>query len=263
MPVGLAAAILRVPFLTHDSDTMPGLANRIIARWAKVHATGMPENFYSYPKHKTKYVGIPLASQYVPVDDGLRHEYKKSLGVPDDSPVVLITGGSLGARRLNQFAVEAVSLLMEKHDKVYVFHQTGKGQESIYEKYKIPPERLKAFAFSSDMFRYSGAADVVITRGGATTIAEFALQGKACIIVPNPDLAGGHQLKNAEYLSSLNAAIILQEAELSNGHSLLFETIMRLLQNESERKLLATNILKLSKPHASNQLATLILEITA
>lgn len=260
VPIGLAAALLKIPYITHDSDTMPGMANRIISRWARLHATGMPAEFYPYPERKTVYVGIPLNREFAYVSEELRQEYRRSLKLPDNSQVLLVTGGSLGARRLNQAVVQAIPALLHKYENLYIFHQTGKGQEKIYEGVDLPSDRMQAFAFGNNMFRYSGAADVVVARAGATSIAEFAAQGKACIIVPNPILAGGHQLKNAAHLAQYEAALVIDEHSLSHDPDQLRQAIEKLLEDNELRQRMATNINKLSKPDAARSIAKLLLE---
>src|SRR5690606_12676531 len=101
VPLGLAAAMLKIPYITHDSDAVPGLANRLIARWAKAHAVAMPKEAYGYPANKTFHVGTPIASVYEPVTADRQARYKKSFGLPKTAKVLLVTGGGLGAKRLN------------------------------------------------------------------------------------------------------------------------------------------------------------------
>ncbi len=258
VPVGLAAAILRIPFLTHDSDTMPGLANRIIGRWAKIHATGMPAEFYAYPESKKRFTGIPIAPVFKPVDESARVEAKNEMGIDADQKVIVVTGGSQGSQRINQIFSKVAPKLLED-ENVFVIHHVGKNNETVYGDYTN--SRLRVEPFIEKFYQASAAADIIVARGGATNIAEASLQGKPMVLIPSPFLTGGHQLKNAEHLAALGAIISLDEAELLSNPELLLETLKRLLDNKAQRQLLAENLSKLSKPHASEELATLLLEI--
>lgn len=260
VPIGLAAACLKIPYVTHDSDVMPGLANRLIARWAAAHAVGMPAELYGYPKQKTYFVGTPVPKTYQPVTQDLQNHYKKELNIPLGSQVVLITGGSLGAHRLNKAVEQTLPTLLEANSELILVHQAGKGYKQLYE--VVPPvirERLIVREFLPDLYRYSGAADVVITRAGASALAELSSQGKACIVVPNPDLAGGHQLKNAQKLAAEGAANVITEAELKSDPTLLSKAVKELLKNGSERKLMSTKLAHLSKTNAAAELAQLLI----
>ena len=259
VPVGLAAALLRVPFVTHDSDTVPGLANRIIGRWARLHATAMPASFYSYPKSRVKHVGIPLTDKFKPVDDTLRAEYRKSLGIPTDARVLFITGGSQGAQSLNQIVAEVVPTLLADNKKLFVFHQAGKGADSVYAGREVPEGRLQVFEFAADLYRYSGAADVVVTRAGATSVAEFAVQGKACILVPHPFLTGGHQVKNAKHLEQAGAVLALGQTQLEKRPELLLGAVQGLLDDSTTRQRLVANLRSTAKQDAAQELAQVIL----
>lgn len=93
VPVGLAAAMLRIPYVTHDSDAVPGLANRIIARWATTHAVALPKEVYNYPTSKTVTVGVPIAHHYRPLDVKEQQAMRQSIGLADFKKVLLVTGG--------------------------------------------------------------------------------------------------------------------------------------------------------------------------
>ena len=113
--------------------------------------------------------------------------------------------------------------------------------------------------FLHDVYRYSGAADVVVTRAGATNLAEFAVQGKACIVIPNPFLTAGHQLKNAAYLESKQAAEMVNEADLTARPEVLLTKISNLLQDAPRRKLLGSRLQTFGHPNAARELAELLL----
>lgn len=264
VPVGLAAAFWRIPYITHDSDAVAGLANRVVARWATLHAVGLPEETYNYPKSKTKTVGVPIASEYKKVLPGEISAYKTDIGLPAECKLVFITGGGLGAQVLNEAAMNVAASLLKDYPDLYIVHLTG------YKKYKVIlseyeklvdkkyKSRLIVRDFVSDLYRYSGAADIVVTRAGATALAEFAMQAKACIIVPNPFLAGGHQLHNAVAYEKAGAAIMVKEFALGTE---LGPSIRLLLDDSATIQHLGDKLHKFANPNAAKDLADLILKL--
>lgn len=266
VPVGLAAAWLRIPYVTHDSDAVPGLANRIIGRWADRHAVALPSELYAYPPAKTVTTGIPLRQEFVPVSAKLQRQYRASLGLPAKAKVLFIIGGGLGAQRVNEAVANAVPHLLGEFPDLYVIHAVGRANEAAMQKLyyqKLPAVergRLQIHSYIDNVYVYSGAADLVITRAGATNLAEFALQGKACVVVPSPFLAGGHQLKNARYLADQGAAIVLDEADLTADPNRLASQVSGLLRAAGQRQQLAAGLAKFAKPDATRELADLILD---
>lgn len=260
VPIGKACQSLDIPYFTHDSDSVASLTNRLIAKDAKYHAVGLPLSFYSRANETMRYTGIPLAPQYKFVDSKLQKQYRKRLDIPDDAHVIAVTGGSNGAARLNESFVATATALLERFPNLYILHQTGAAQ-SVYE--KLPAQlqqRVHEVAFTDELVAFTGAADIVVARTGATTIAELAVQGKACVFVPAPHLTGGQQLKNAEYLDKHGAAMIVSESDAADTAT--FEKALRnLLESPETRQKLAEGIGKIAKPDAAEELTAIIKEI--
>lgn len=267
VPVGLAAANLKQPYITHDSDAIPGLANRIIARWAVRHAVALPASVYNYPAAKTITTGIPLQANFQPVTDKLKQQYRKELAIPETAKFLFIIGGGLGSQRVNRAVADALPHVMREFTDLQVVHAVGRANEAemllAYDERLSQAEqgRLKVFAYINDVYRYSGAADVVITRAGATNLAEFALQRKACVVIPSPFLAGGHQLHNAQYLADQKAAVVLSEADLLADPHRLSRRLSDLLRNPAQQQQLATQLSKFAQPRATEALADIIMEL--
>lgn len=259
VPLGLAAVLLRIPFVTHDSDTVPGLANKIISRWARLHATGMPVEFYGYPKNKTRFTGTPVGDVFAHVDENAKKTAKMELGISKDAAVVLVTGGSQGSRRINEVVMKIVPPLLEQIPNCFVIHHVGQGNQHLYGNYKN--NRLKVEPFIQKFHIAAAAADIVLSRGSATTIAEMSVQGKPLIIIPSPFLAGGHQIKNAEQLQKSGAAIVLGEAEVRNSPAILLSVIKGLLANKDKREQLSRNIEMLGRPGAAKEIAELLIDL--
>jgi UDP-N-acetylglucosamine--N-acetylmuramyl-(pentapeptide) pyrophosphoryl-undecaprenol N-acetylglucosamine transferase len=263
LPVGLAAKLNGMPIITHDSDSLPGLANRIIGRWAKVHATGLPAEFYSYKKSSVVQVGIPVDERIKKITPKLQSSLKNKLKLPKDSKVLLVTGGGNGSKRLNDLILAIAAELLETNLSLHIIHLTGQAHETtVKQTYsslpKLDQKRIMTIGYSNEFYLLGGVADLVVTRAGATTLAGLAIAGKACIVIPAPFLTGGHQLKNAELLAKSDAAVVMPDE--TNPDELL-ATINSLLDNDTRRFELARNLYATAIPDASARLAQLILRV--
>lgn len=260
VPIGLAAAFWRVPIVTHDSDALPGLANRIVGRWATFHATALPKEFYTYDDTKVRHVGVLVGQQYSLVSEEERRRLRVDVELGEQGRLLFVTGGSLGSQRINGAMQKIVPSLLSQYKDLTIIHQVGKGNGGVYGTFT--DARLKVLQFLDGMYKYSGAADVIVTRAGANTMAEFGIQAKACIVIPSPFLAGGHQLKNGEYLRAAQAALIVDETTMMTDPNELKRAICALLDNQAAAKQLASNLHSLTLPDASNKLAQLLIEAT-
>lgn len=264
VPVGIVAKLKRIKIVTHDSDIVPGLANRIIGRWAAIHATGMPARYYSYPKDTIRYVGIPLNENILPVTPEDQANYKQELAISTDKKVVLVSGGGHGAMTLNSLVTAASPEIVKAEPDVYIIHLAGDKHvqqvEAGYAAAGLNQNHVKVMGFTNDFYKFTGAADLVITRAGATTLAELAAQGKACIVIPSPFLTGGHQLKNAEGLRKLKAVETLPN---NATPSELSKLVNSLITNSHKRAELSANFASTAKPGAAGELADIILSLSA
>ena len=260
LPVGFAARLWKIPIVTHDSDAIPTLTNKVIGKWAVFNAVGIENGTYPYSKDKIRYVGIPLASGYEYVTDELKHLYREQIGLPPEARMMFITGGSLGAVTINRVVAEVAEELLVKFPDFYIYHQVGRNKLGVYD--GLPEnDHLKKFEFIDDMYKYYGAADIVVARAGATTISELAMQAKASIIIPNPLLTGGHQTKNAAILSNSDSAVVLQESDLLKDKQQLYYAVSNLLSDDTKQKRLSQNIHKLASPNAASDIASLLLSV--
>jgi UDP-N-acetylglucosamine--N-acetylmuramyl-(pentapeptide) pyrophosphoryl-undecaprenol N-acetylglucosamine transferase len=265
VPVGIAAKMLRIPIVTHDSDSVPGLANRIVGRWAKVHATGMPPEYYSYPKRTIEYVGIPIDNHIKKVTPKIQSRFKEKLNLPQDSQVLLVSGGGNGSKHLNDLVLAVAKELLETNLSLYIIHLSGKDHEATVKAgYKALPKpeqkRVIVQGFSNQFYALSAAADLILARAGATTLAELACAGKACIVIPAPFLTGGHQLKNAQELVAKDAIVSAPEDTRPDE---LLALINSLLNNDARRFELARNLFATAKPEAARHLSEIILKAAA
>lgn len=267
VPVGLSAAVLRLPYVTHDSDALPGLANRIVAPWAKMHTVALPKEVYNYPADKTITVGVPLAHHYKPFSVAEVLDARKQIGVPAKGPVLLVTGGGLGAHRLNMAFAACAPALLDRYPDLTVLQIAGRANEAelrqLYQK-ELPAadqHRVVVKGYITNLHLYSGAADLILTRAGATSIAEFAAQAKACIVVPNPQLTGGHQLKNAKVLEDHHAIKLVSEEKIHQDSHALMPAIVDLLDNPKRAAELGQRLSEFAQPDSARKLAMVLLEV--
>ncbi len=263
VPVGIAARLRKIPYITHDSDAIPGLANRLSAGKAVYNTTALPTNNYPYNQSKSIQVGIPLQPEYKIVSEKDKLRYKKNLDLNPSHPVVIVVGGGLGAQKVNRGVVQASHQILEDIPNITLIHLTGKKlYEETKELYlkaltKKGFRQVKLIDFSTELYKLTSAADLIISRAGATNMAEFAAQAKACIVIPNPVLTGGQQLRNADIYKKNNAAIIMDEDRLEG----LSDQVEHLLNNSDILKKLGIALNKLSVDNAAGKIADILVDI--
>lgn len=268
VPVCLAAALLGIPYITHDSDAIPSLANRIIARWARVHAVALPKEVYTtYPADKVVTVGVPISHNFRDVSPAEAKKWRAQLGLEQADKIVFVTGGGRGADRLNKAVIACADELLARYPKLMVVHQAGRElEDGVRRQYKQvldigARKRVAVKGFIGNLYEYSGVADVVVTRATATSLAEFAAQSKACVVVPNPQLTGGHQLKNAKVLADRKAVRIVSEDTLKDDPRALMPALTDLLDHPEKARTLGTKLSRLARPDATHHLAMILLDI--
>ncbi len=256
LPVGLAARMLNIPLVLHDSDTHPGLTNRLLAPLAKTIGTGSPLEYYGYPAAKARYVGIPVKPEFHPYSEAQKKHHKALFHVDPLKSLVVVIGGGLGAKRINDAMVAIAPQLISRTS---VIHISGTRQ---YEelKAKIPrSDNYKLFSFLSEhLAELVSAAEVVVTRAGASAMAELAAVGASVIIVPNGQLTGGHQLKNAKVYVDAKAATMSDETRFKNDPTILLRQITDLLERSEERRRLSQALGLFAKPQAASDMADMI-----
>ncbi len=259
LPVGLAAKVLHIPLVIHDSDAHPGLTNRVLAKWATRIATGAPLKFYSYPKEISRYVGIPINEEFEPFSLVQRQQLKAKLGFEPKQPLVVITGGGLGAGRINDAVAKRLNELLGITSVVLISGTAQYDELRATTPENDPRFQLHAF-ISSGMAELLGAADIVVTRAGATTILELAALAKPTVLVPNGFLTGGHQLKNASVYAEKGAVEVINDHELYANPQLLVDTLTSLLANPKRLVEMSRTFHEFARPHAARDMADLIVE---
>lgn len=251
-------ADMGIPCLIQEQNSYAGVTNKLLAKKAKsicVAYDGM-EKFF--PAEKIENLGNPVRQSLLDTTMS-REEAAQTLGLDPAKKIILIVGGSLGARTLNESVLQHLDLI--RKSDVQIFWQTGKYyHESIMEQLKEQPAvaNLKVTDFISDMGAAYRAADLVVSRAGAGSISEFCLLGKPVILVPSPNVAENHQYHNAMALVNKDAAIYISDAEAPGK---LLAEALRIVNDSDLLASLSTNIKTLAKYHSAEEIADRVIEL--
>ena len=251
------AAAMGIPCLIQEQNSYAGVTNKLLAKKAEkicVAYEGM-ERFF--PAEKIILTGNPVRQALLDTTIS-REDAIKSFGLDPAKKTILLVGGSLGARTINESVLQHLDIV--KSADVQFIWQTGKYYSAaIAEQLKgqdIP--NLKVTDFISDMGAAYKAADLVISRAGASSISEFCLIGKPVILVPSPNVAEDHQTKNALALSTRDAAIYVKDAE---APAMLLELAVKTVNDEAKLKSLSENVLKLALPDSADIIAKEVIKL--
>ena len=267
LPVGLMARLFKIPYVIHESDVVAGLANRVLMKKATRVAFGMPLEEEVLEKHKNyEWVGIPVAEEFRPVTAAKQRSLKKAFGFDEEQPLVVVTGGSQGSAAMNRamreileevLKISSVGLVAGR--KLYEEMVDLKRYEA-WDKAKLT-SNFRMWEFNTAMNELMGAADVVVSRAGATTIAELAALKKAVILVPFERLPGGHQVKNAEKLRQEGAVMVVENVKMEEDAGVLLEAIRKVLRSPKSRETMAENLYKGVRRDAAKRLAEILIEV--
>lgn len=253
------ATKLGIPTLIQEQNSYAGVTNKLLAKKADricVAYSGM-ERFF--PAESIVFTGNPVRQNLL--DQSVsREEAVKSFGLDPTKRTILIVGGSLGAKTLNDSVLGSISLIRQQKN-VQIIWQTGKYYSEKIEKQLSEmkqPDNLYANAFISDMRMAYAAADLVISRAGASSISELCMLGKPSILVPSPNVAEDHQTKNALALVDKDAAIYVKDADARRK---LIANAINTVEDTERLSTLGKNILQLAKPNAASDIADIAIEL--
>ena len=253
---GAAAALLRVPLVITEQNAVPGLANRLLSRFA----TGAATAFEATDLPRATWTGNPVRTEVLAADrTSGRAAARAALGVGSERRLVAVFGGSLGSRSINE-AVAAASEIWHDRGDLHVRHIAGRRDHDEFAT-RAAPDRGSALgydliAYEDDMATVYAAADIVVSRSGATTVAELAAAGVPAVLVPLPGAPGDHQTANARRLVEAGGAVIVSDAEL-DGTRLAAE-VDALLDDPDRLKAMAGAATALARPDAARAVVDLI-----
>ena len=264
-PLLHAAAKLGIPTAVHESNAIPGKAVKMLeADVDRIYINFPTTEQYFTETDKILCVGNPLITM---PDTKTETDLREKLGIPANTKKILLSfGGSLGAQRVNEEVLALMRDYTAHHPEIFHIHATGKIEYedamAMAKEYGIDDKpNIRLLEYIYDMPLWEKAADAVICRAGAMTIAEMALLGKACILIPSPNVANNHQYENAKRLSDAGAAIMHEEKNLTP--SLLIESVQSILENEENAASLSNAIRAFAKPTASDDIYKDLLLLTS
>ena len=247
------AASMNIPTLIQEQNSYAGVTNKILAKKAKVICVAYDGMERFFPHEKIKLTGNPVRKALIDMRSN-RSEALRRMGLQEDKKCVLIVGGSLGARSINESILAQIGLIRANKDIQFVW-QTGKLYfEEMKQRVAIEgkPDNLTITDFVSNMADALSAANLVVSRAGAGSISEFALLGKAVILVPSPNVSEDHQTKNAMALVDKDAAIYVADAKAKEE---LVAKAIETVNDDSKIASLEENIEKMGRPNAAEEIA--------
>ena len=243
VPVLLAAKTQGIPFVVHEQNVWPGLANRLLGRWAKRVCLSFNEADRAFHRSATVLTGNPV-----------RTAMETCPNIDDDRTCLLVFGGSQGARAINRAIVAALPLLTEWRGKLQIVHQSGEQdyQETVQGYRDNNWQDMEVTPFIKDMAGAYAKSTLIVCRAGATTLAELTACGRPAILVPYPHAAAGHQSTNAMAMAARGAAMTMEEADLTPER--LATLISGLLHDRTSIKTMASAARGLARRGAAARL---------
>jgi UDP-N-acetylglucosamine--N-acetylmuramyl-(pentapeptide) pyrophosphoryl-undecaprenol N-acetylglucosamine transferase len=264
-PLLHAAAKLGIPTAVHESNAIPGKAVKMLEKDVDRIYINFPSTAqYFTETDKILCVGNPLITA---PDTKTETDLREKLNIPAGTEKILLSfGGSLGAQRVNEEVLALMRDYTAKHPEIFHVHATGKIEYedamAMAKEYGIDNKpNIRLLEYIYDMPLWEKAADAVICRAGAMTIAEMALLGKACILIPSPNVANNHQYENAKGLAVNGAAIMHEEKDLTP--ETLCESVKSILENEETAASLSEAIKAFAKPNAADDIYKDLLILTS
>ena len=247
-PTLLMAHRKKIPTLIQEQNSYPGITNKYLGKKANVICVAYDNLERFFPIEKLIKTGNPVRADLLSIHKKEKIKEARDLfELKKKKKTILVLGGSLGARKINELIKE--NLTFFKEQKVQIIWQCGK---LYFEEYKVynDQKNVRVQAFINRMDLAYAAADVIISRAGASSVSELCIVGKPTIFIPSPNVAEDHQTKNAKSLSDKHAAILLRESELDT-FPILFES---LIKDEGKQESLSENIKELALPNATNHI---------
>ena len=252
LPILIIGSILKTKIVIQEQNYLPGISNKILSHLAASTFVAYENMERFFPQKNIILTGNPVRRSLTKTK--IRIVKNKSLNKV--SLNVLVLGGSLGSKKINEMISN--NLLFFKKKKIKVTWQCGK---NYYDRFKIfEDEFIRIFPFLEKIDRFYDESDIIISRAGALTISELCIVGKPTILIPSPNVSENHQFYNAKYLLDRGATILIEEKKINNEFLLHFE---KLIQSRETRKKLSLSINKLARPNATEEIVFQINKILA
>ena len=252
-PLLQMANSLNIPTVIQEQNSFPGITNKILSKKANKICVAYENLEQFFPKEKMILTGNPVRQDLIDIESK-KAESIHYFNLDATKKTLLVLGGSLGARRINQL----IEKELEKFEslEVQVIWQCGKLYFEDYNKYNS--DNVQVLAFIDRMDLVYAAADIVISRAGASSVSELCIVGKPVVFIPSPNVAEDHQTKNAKSIVDKKGALMIKETELDAEFSLVFEA---LLKDKGKQDQLSNNIKLLALPNATKQIVDEIVKL--
>ena len=245
-PLLQMANMMNIPTVIQEQNSFPGITNKLLSKKANKICVAYENLERFFPKEKMILTGNPVRQDLIDIESK-RAEAISYFNLDVSKKTLLVLGGSLGARRVNQLIEKELESIVLQN--VQVIWQCGKLYFEDYKKHNGLNVQVVAFIDRMDLVY--AAADIVISRAGASSVSELCIVGKPVIFIPSPNVAEDHQTKNAKSIVDKEGAIMIKESELNDNFSTIFNT---LLEDENQQKKLSKKIKQLALPNATRQI---------
>ena len=252
-PLLQMANMLNIPTVIQEQNSYPGITNKLLSKKANKICVAYENLDRFFPNEKLILTGNPVRQDLIDIESK-KTEALSYFKLDANKKTLLILGGSLGARRMNQLIEKELTTIVSLG--VQVIWQCGKLYFEDYKKYNS--NNVQVLAFIDRMDLVYAAADIVVSRAGASSVSELCIVGKPVIFIPSPNVAEDHQTKNAQSIVDKKGAIMLKESELDAQFSLVFEA---LLKDKGKQEQLSANIKRLALPNATKQIVDEIVKL--
>jgi UDP-N-acetylglucosamine--N-acetylmuramyl-(pentapeptide) pyrophosphoryl-undecaprenol N-acetylglucosamine transferase len=242
-----------IPTVIQEQNSFPGITNKLLSKKANAICVAYENLERFFPKEKMVLTGNPVRQDLMTIE-GKRAEGVAHFNLDPNKKTILVLGGSLGARRVNQLIEKELEFF--EMQNVQLLWQCGKLYFEEYQKYQSKDVQVMAFIERMDLVY--AAADIVISRAGASSVSELCIVGKPVIFIPSPNVAEDHQTKNAKSIADKNGAILIRESELDSTFE---STFSDLIGNENKQHELSQNIKSLALPNATKDIVEEIIKL--
>ena len=254
-PILLAAKLMNIPTLIHEQNAIPGKANSLLAKFVNKITISFNRTKKYFKSDKVVLTGCPIREEFLDIE---KEKALKFFDFDSNKFTILVMGGSLGSHAINQIFLETVSLF-EERNKLQIIHICGnQDYEFFKQEYKKINIKSKVYGFFEEIGYAYKVADLVVSRAGASTITELMSFGLASILIPYP-FASMHQMENAKVLVNSNAAVLIEEKNISASQ--LKNQIAGFIKNKEKIAILKDNIKKLNITGAAGNLAKEVLSL--
>lgn len=264
IPVVIVGWLYRIPIIIHESDSIPGLANKILSRLAKKIIISFEETKKYFNTKKTILLGNPIREEFT---QGSREEGKRLFEISSTKPVALVMGGSQGAEKINDIVLNVLPRLLEKCEIIHLcgeknFKRVKAGSQEELTKFDLQKAKLYHLYSFLDIHKLKHAyaiSDIIISRAGAGGIFEIATIGKPGILIPLSTAASDHQRKNAQALAKTGGAIILEEENLTMN--MFLDAVFGLIDNPEKAKEIGEKAKSFYNPSTNQKIAEEIIKL--